>query len=249
MVLTIDLIEEYLECPYKILVNKGKPIKNEKDKEQIIKDTNISKFKKIFFNIAAKEMNKKKPSLTLSDYRTIFTDNFSKMLLHRNKIDLSITEKLNGMLDVFANNYYIAYNLPIEFPIVGTSFMLNHNIDFLFQSLIDKSIIYAVQISDLGNFKYSKKTLISRIHTDLIYKFLAKKLDKTVEIIYIDPFELQMIYVQTSNEDYDSSLEVLCTFLSPITMKDGLSKLAFIANFRHCKHCNAYDICTIKNTG
>lgn len=190
-------INNFIKCPYLF----GKNVLS----DRYAKVDDFSKFKKYISGVASHEL-KENIKLSLSEYRIGFTNK------HYTKNDdvldaHSIIARLNGVFDIFANNTFFGYNIPIDIPIPGTNVVYRDIVDFGLISENDKTTI--VEFDDLTNMDRYSEFLKNWPHYYIAYSFIANSLSKSVDVVIIDPVEYQKIEITFSPDRFENDLSEL----------------------------------------
>lgn len=246
-------IDDYIKCPHSFALNvlkdspnKPRVLSNVFDK--LNKSRNISKaslantparktiadVRNHIAEIASYEL-KNDDKLSLADYRVKYTNKyFSKPsdVLGTSEI---IT-KLNSVFEVFAVNAFLAYNVPVDIPIQGSSIMYRDIVDFILTD--DESNIIIVEFDDLSNFDLYKNKLSSWPHYVAPYAWLASQFEKTINVVVVDPNDFTKINTRVHEkyfEDYCS--EELNALMRP------MGSMTLTKNYYACGACEYTNLC------
>lgn len=228
MIITRQHVTDYIKCPF--LFGK-KTISNKYQQSHLPED--YLKIRKHISEISSYEM-KNTCKLDLSEYRIRFTNKH-----YTSKKDIlnmeSITTKLNGVFEPFANNAFIGYAIPVEIPIEGTDIVYRNIIDYgLVNDTGDVTFVEIEQIEDLN---YYKKILKNWAHYFTIYSYLANEFGKKINLIVLDPIEYHRIDMVFLPERYDQDYKVLVNTIKP------LQNPSFVKNYYSCFNCSMMGEC------
>jgi hypothetical protein len=239
-------LNDYIFCPHKF----SRQVVNEKYKENS-KDNNVKTsiylHKNNLTSIASEEM-KNNVKLSLSEYRSRFTNTFydektatgvnsrSDKGEVYNLLDSEVLlSKLNNFYSHFANQAFIGYNIPIEISISGTNIVYKTFVDF---GLInDKKELTFIDIVDMLNPVYIKDKVNYWAHYYISYSYLAASFNKTIKVILLDPDVVDSIEFTFNPGRFDDDYKQLCEMITPITNS------YIIRNLNACSKCLIMDEC------
>lgn len=160
--------------------------KNEFDKDVLwVKDSIIE--------IASKEM-KTGEKVPLHYYRMGYTNRFYSKNKHARPVDgdpVLLVNKINNMFSPFATNIFLAFNLPIEIPVINSNVIFRDTVDFLMKDKLGNlTAIEFDSFEDEDSINFNK--YYEWVHHRLPYAFLAHSLKQKVAVNIIDPFNFDM---------------------------------------------------------
>lgn len=222
MYINREMVSNYIKCPFLF----GKKTVNNKYQQSHLPDDYL-KIRKYISEIAAYEM-KNNCKLELAEYRVKFTNKY-----YTSKKDImnmsSITTKLNGVFEPFANNVFIGFTIPVEIPISGTNIIYRNIIDYgLINENGDVTFIEIERIEDISHYK---KLLRNWAHYYTIYSYLANEFNKKISLIILDPIQYQRIDMVFLPERYSEDYKVLVNTIKP------LANPSFVKNYNSCSGC------------
>lgn len=222
------MVTDYIKCPYLYAQNSLS------SKNHIIKisDMHVA-LKKHLVEIASYEM-KNQVKLTAVEYRTKFTNKYYRKASHLFSSD-SIIKELNLLFDVFANNVFVGYNVPVEVPIAGTSAEYRDFADFVLMDE-DKNIT-VVQLDEILDIKDYTSRVENWVHYTIIYSYLASKFNGNISVNIIDPNTLTRLGISFPPERFDADYEQINSMLLPIANK------VLYKNLFMCENCDKHEDC------
>lgn len=222
MIVSRKHIDDYVKCQYLF----GKNTMSNKYQQSHLPEDYL-RIRRHLSEIASYEL-KNACKLELSEYRIRFTNKY-----YTSKKDLlnmdSITTKLNGIFEPFANNAFIGYAIPVEIPIEGTNIIYRNIIDFGLVS--DSGEITFVEIETIEDLTHYKRILRNWPHYYAIYSHLANEFGKKVNVVILDPVEYQRIDMVFLPERYAEDYKQLCNLIKP------LQNPSFVKNYFSCPGC------------
>ena len=222
MIVNKQHVDDYIKCPF--LFGK-KTMSNKYQQSHLPED--YLKIRRHISEIASYEM-KNLCKLELSEYRIRYTNKH-----YTSKKDImnmeSITTRLNGIFEPFANNAFIGYAIPVEIPIEGSNIIYRNIIDYGLIS--EDGEVTFIEIEKIGDMGYYKKILKNWAHYYTIYSYLANEFKKKVTVIILDPVEYQRIDMVFLPERFSEDYKVLVNTIKP------LQNPSFVKNYHSCFGC------------
>lgn len=228
MIIDRPFVTDFIQCPQKF----GRNILQGRQSTIRVEDMNLQ-LKKHLVEIAAFEMQNDH-KFTLAEYRVKFTNKFytkATQVLSDN----SIVNRLNNLLDTFANNKFIGYNVPVEIPIEGTSIMYRSIVDFILKDEDDNITI--VEIQDLSDYYGTLQRYKYWPHYAAVYGYIADRLDCNVTLQLIDPVNFLRVDLEYTSLGLMLDLKKLFDLVKPMG-SDTLWKNLFA-----CKGCDYIKDC------
>ena len=178
---------------------------------------------------------KNNTKLSLSEYRIKFTNKFYTK--GTEVLDAKgIIANLNKVFDIFADNVFMGYNVPIDIPIQGTSLIFRDTIDFLLTD--EESNIFAVELVDLTEAKLLKQRLLHWAHYHTQYSFLAASFDKDIDVILIDPVTATKLALVYKPEKFDQDLKDFKLLAQPMQHNNLVKNLHMCPMCEYNKYCH-----------
>lgn len=252
-------LDQYIKCPYYFALN----IMNKEDDTAITNkavssvlqkaaktrsykasDNNIDKdilhVRDTVSKIALKEMSTGN-KVPLYEYRIICTNKFLKSMLGNRFTQSGASElqnKINNMLSIFVNNVYISYNTPVEIPIKKTNIIYRYVFDFIVADVNDPEKITIIEFDNLSTDIQVKK-YHEWLHYKIQYAFLANSLQKTINVIIIDPINeigknIELTYDQKT---FDLLYNEFCNQVS------NVANPVLYRNLYSCDNCEYKKVC------
>lgn len=203
--------------------------------------------RKNLYSIASEEL-KEKIKLSLSEYRSRYTNSFYNEKVNTgiygrsnkgevyNMIDSEVLlAKMNNFYSHFTNKAFIGYNIPIEISIVNTNIVYKTSVDF---GLVDdKKELTFIDIVDMLTPVYIKDKITYWAHYYSVYSYLAASFNKKITVILLDPDVVDSIELTFYPERFDDDYKQLCEMITPI------SNSYIVRNLNACSKCLIMDEC------
>jgi hypothetical protein len=221
-------VNDYIKCPFLF----GKNILSSRQGTIKIPDMHMN-IKKHIAEIAAYEM-KNDDKVPLAEYRTRYTNKYYTKPSQVLEVT-DIVPKLNQIFEIFANNAFLGYNVPIEIPIPGTATVYRDIVDFILTD--EEENIFIVEIDDLTNIDHYKNMISFWPQYYTPYSYLANAFEKPVEVILIDPNDYMKFTTQSNPERHAGDVDALCSILKSVSSE------VLVKNLYACKGCKFEDTC------
>ena len=223
-------IDDYIKCNFYF----GKSVINNKYHNSNLDDA-YQKFKLFLFQTASYEM-KNGHKFALSEYRTRFTNKNTQERKTSIFGDINtFLVRLNALFEIFANNLFIGYNVPIELVVPGTQLVYKTFVDFVLSD--EEGNITIVGIEDLSDVKLFQQKLKFWSHYFIPYSYMANSFDRKVNVLIIDPVCHKRIDMVIGPDRYPKDIELLNNLLMP------MQTLVLTKNFHMCSICELNGSC------
>jgi len=199
MIVYKNHIDNFIKCPFYF----GKVVLSGKQNTIRLSDMSVN-LKKYIIEIACSEM-KDGSKMSLSDYRVGYTNRFFSKPSQITRAE-KIIPTLNKLFEVFADNKFLAYNLPVDIPIAGTSVIYRDIIDFVLINE-DSSKITVVEFEELDNLQDFKNKITYWPHHYIPYTYLANQFKKQIDLEIIDPNEFSIFRGKYQPERYENDIK------------------------------------------
>lgn len=221
-------VNDYIKCPFLF----GKNILSSRQGTIKIPDMHMN-IKKHIAEIASYEM-KNDDKLALSEYRIRYTNKYYTKPSQVLEAE-TIVPKLNQVFEIFANNAFIGYNVPIEIPVPGTSTVYRDIVDFILTD--EEGNITVVEIDDLTNIDLYRQQLTFWPQYYTPYSYLAASFEQDINVILIDPNDYIKLSIPYTQERHEQDVDQLYSLLKHVS-SDNLIK-----NLYSCDTCKFADSC------
>lgn len=173
----------------------------------------------------------------LHEYRLSYTNKFSKRLMKHVDTDTNLIDNLNNIFSIFSNNTFLAYNVPVELPVVKTNIIYRDVIDFVLTD--DDGNVSIVEFDDLSNTK-RRLRYKEWPHYKIPYSFISHSMDKDITVNIIDPINMICDFKFLSKKQtFDNEYKSLVDLVSP--MKNASM---VVRNLYACSGCKYADFCS-----